>query len=249
MRVPDGGSSWAAVTGGTYHIKTMAVPAASGAGMTASEVEALFSTLDPSAVAEAGRVHARAAQTLHSVAEGLITHAQTLAGGWSGTAAQGSVGALRQLHQATMQLAQASAQTGQVLTWLGETILPYYKNWKAPSNGVVGTVESLFGHNPANIAAQQVLQRLNDRLSQANAALPPSVTFDPPKIGAAAHAPATTGGIGPVAGAGAAVAGVGLAGSPGGGVRPSGGAPGGVTGVTPGGSGPGPGGPAREPAG
>jgi uncharacterized protein YukE len=239
MLVDGGGGGWTAVTGGTYQIKTMAVPAAGAGGMTASEVEALFSTLDPSAVAQAGQAHTQAAQTLKTIADNLVTHAQKLAGGWSGPAAQGSVAAMQQLHQTTIQLAQASAQTGQVLSWLGNTILPYYKNWKAPSNGIVGTVESWFGSNPQDTAAQQVMQRLNDRLSQANAALPPTVSFNPPKIGAADHAPATSSGTGPAVAAGPAVAGIGLTGGVSG-VSP-GGPGGGVTGVAPG-AGVGPGG-------
>lgn len=235
MRI-GGDGGWGAITGNTYQIKTMAVTPAPASGMTAAEIEALFSSLDPSAVAEAGKAHAAAAKTLQSVADSLVTHAHALAGGWNGTAAQGSIAAFRQLHQTAVQLAQASAQTGQVLTWLGETILPYYKNWKAPSNGIVGTIESLFGSNPQDQAAQQVMKRLNDRLSQANAGLPASVSIDLPKIGQAGHAPATTGQAGSGRGAGASAAAAG----PTGGVRGAAGAVGsggGVIGVHPGGAG------------
>jgi uncharacterized protein YukE len=235
MRI-GGGGGWGAVTSNTYQIKTMAVPPAPASSMTAAEIEALFSYLDPSAVAEAGKAHTAAAKTLQSIADSLVTHAQALGGGWSGTAAQGSIAAFQQLHQTSVQLAQASAQTGQVLTWLGETILPYYKNWKAPSNGIVGTIESWFGSNPQNQAAQQVMKRLNDRLSQANAGLPVSVSIDLPKIGQAGHAPATTGGVGAGRGAGAAVAGVGLTGGVRGTVGTVG-SGGGIIGVHPGGVG------------
>ena len=235
MRI-GGGGGWGAVTGNTYQIKTAAVTPAPASGLTASEIEAMFSYLDPSAVAEAGKAHAAAARTLQSVADSLVTHAQALAGGWNGTAAQGSIAAFRQLHQTAVQLAQASAQTGQVLTWLGETILPYYKNWKAPGNGIVGTIESLFGSNPQDKAAQQVMERLNDRLSQANSGLPASISIDLPQIGQAGHAPATTGGAGSGRGAGTAAAGVDLTG----GVRGTAGAVGsggGITGIHPGGAG------------
>ncbi len=242
MRIGGGGGGWSAITGNTYPIKTAAVAPSSASGMTAQEVEALLSYLDPSAVAEAGKAHTAAAKTLQTVADSLVTHAQALAGGWSGTAAQGSIAALQQLHQTAIQLAQASAQTGATLQWLGETILPFYKNWKAPSNGIVGTVESWFGHNPADQAAQQIMQRLNNRLSQANAGLPPSVSQNLPTIGKAGPPPATTGGIAPGGGAGAAAAGVGLSGGPRGGISPVGGSPGGVKGVRPGGAGVGGGG-------
>jgi len=197
MRVSDGGPSWDPVNGNTYHITTMAVTPASAAGMNASEIEALFSYLDPGAVAQAGHAHTAAAKTLQSIADALVSHAQTLSGGWGGQAAQSTVNAFQQLHQTAVQLAQASAKTGATLTWLGETILPYYKNYKAPSNGVVGTIESWFGSNPQDKAAQQVMERLNDRLSQANAGLPPSVTQTLPTISGAEHSNATTGGTGP----------------------------------------------------
>ncbi len=232
-----GGGGWGAVTGNTYQIKTMAVPSASASGMTASEIEKLFSYLDPSAVAEAGKAHTAAAKTLQSIADSLVTHAQALADGWNGTTAQASITALQQLHQTAVQLSHASAQTGQVLTWLGETILPYYKNWTAPGNGVMGTIESFFGSNPQDHAAQQVMQRLNDRLSQANAALPGSVSINLPKIGKAGHAPATTGGSGSGRGAGAAAGGVGLTSAARGAVSPATGGSGGVVGVKPGGAG------------
>lgn len=231
-----GGGGCGAITGNTYQIKTMAVTPASASGMKASEIEALFSYLDPSAVAEAGKAHTAAAKTLQSIADSLVRHAQALADGWSGTSAQASITAFQQLHQTAVQLAQASAQIGQVLTWLGEAILPYYKNWKAPSNGVIAAVESLLGSNPQDHAAQQVMQRLNDRLSQANAGLPASISIDPPKIGQAGYAPTATGAGGSSRGAGAVAAGVGLTGGARVAISPvsSGG---GVNGIYPGGVG------------
>jgi uncharacterized protein YukE len=237
MRSGDGGG-YAGITGNSYHIKTMAVTPASASGYPASEIEQLFSQLDPSAVAEAGAAHTAAAKTLASIADSLVTYAKVLSSNWSGSAAQASMTSFQQLHQTAIGLAQAAAQTGATLTWLGQTILPYYKNYKAPGNGIVGDVESLFGDNPADKAAQAVMERLNDRLSQANAGLPASVTQDLPKLGTGGHSNATTGGIPAGSGAGAAASGVGLAGGAGGGVRPAGGPGGGVTGVTPGGAGP-----------
>jgi len=73
MRVSDGGPSWDPVNGNTYHITTMAVTPASAAGMNASEIEALFSYLDPGAVAQAGHAHTAAAKTLQSIADAHYT--------------------------------------------------------------------------------------------------------------------------------------------------------------------------------
>jgi uncharacterized protein YukE len=200
-----GRRKWGAITGDTYHIKTMEVPAAYASGMTAAEIESLFSGLDPSAVGEAGSTHTATAETLHSIADSLVEHAQVLAAGWSGTAAQASIAAFRQLHTTAVPLATASAQTGQVLTWLAG-ILPYYKNWTAPSGGLKGAVESLFGIHHQDQAAQQVMHRLNDRLSTANEGLPASVTISLPQIGPTGRAPAITGASGRGGGASAAAA-------------------------------------------
>src|SRR5260370_17921329 len=156
---------WGSITGNTYQIKTMAVAPGSTSGLTASEIEALFSYLDPAAVADAGKAHTAAAQTLTAIADSLVTHAQVLSGAWSGTAAQASINSFQQLHQTATNLAQASAQTGAVLSWLGTTILPYYKNWKAPSNGILGSIDTVFASNPQDAAAQAGLARANHRLA------------------------------------------------------------------------------------
>src|SRR5258706_40120 len=62
MRIGGGGGGWSAITGNTYPIKTEAVAPSSASGMTAQEVEALLSDLDPSAVTEAGKAHTAAAR-------------------------------------------------------------------------------------------------------------------------------------------------------------------------------------------
>ncbi len=193
MRI-GGGGGWGAITGNTYQVKTEAVTPASASGLTAKEIEALFAGLDPAAVAEAGRAHMAMAKGLQSCADSLVTHARVLAGAWSGVAAQAAITKLQQRYETTVELARASAQTGQVLTWLGETILPYYKNWKAPGNGIVGKVESLLGSNPQDHDAQKVLERLNDQLSQANAGLPASISFNPARLGQSNRAPVASGG-------------------------------------------------------
>lgn len=175
MRI-GGGGGYRATHGGTYTIKTMAVTPESASGYTASAIEELFSYLDPGAAAQAGAAHTAASKTLTDIADYLVKHVQVLNENWSGTAAQSAVGNFQQLHETAVGLAQASGQTGAVLSWLGETILPFYKNYKAPSNGVIGDLESLVGHNPQNSAAQAVMERLNNRLTQANDGLPPSVS-------------------------------------------------------------------------
>ncbi len=178
-----GGGGGGGIVGNRYAIKTMSVAAGSASGYSASEIEQLFEGLDPAAAAQAGSAHTAASNTLADIADSLIQHVQVLNDSWGGTAAQTAVGSFQQLHQTAVGLAQASAQTGGVLSWLGETILPFYKAYKAPGNGIVGDVESVFGHNPANSAAQGVMERLNNRLVQANQELPASVSQDLPQGG------------------------------------------------------------------
>ena len=129
---------------------------------------------------QAGSAHTQASRTLANIADSLIQHVQKLNENWTGTAAQSAAAAFQQLHETALGLAQASAQTGAVLTWLGYMILPFYKSYQAPGNGLVGDVQSLFGDNPQDKAAQQVMDRLNNRLVQANGNLPPSVTKNLP---------------------------------------------------------------------
>ena len=176
----DGGG-FGTITGNTFQIKQEAVTPGAVGGLTAAEIEQLFSYLpEPSLVSESGRAHTAASEVLADIADSLVKHVQVLNEAWSGTAAQAAVTGFQQLHQTAIGLAQASAKTGAVLSWLGETILPFYKNYKAPALSVIGHIEAAVGHNPSDIAAQQVLERLNNRLAQANANLPPSVSKNLP---------------------------------------------------------------------
>ena len=176
----DGGG-FGTITGNTFQIKQEAVTPGSASGLTAAEIEQLFSYLpDPSLVAESGRAHTAASEVLADIAESLAKHVQVLAEAWSGQAAQAAVTSFGQLHETAIGLAQASAKTGAVLSWLGETILPFYKNYKAPALSVIGHIEAAVGHNPSDIAAQQIMERLNNRLVEANTNLPPSVSKNLP---------------------------------------------------------------------
>jgi uncharacterized protein YukE len=230
MRVSDGGG-YGAISGSTYHIKTAPVTPESASQYSASQIEEMFSTLDPEAASQAGSAHTQASRTLANIADSLIQHVQKLNENWTGAAAQSAAAAFQQLHETALDLAQASAQTGAVLSWLGDTILPFYKSYQAPGNGLVGDVTSLFGDNPQDKAAQQVMERLNNRLVQANSNLPPSVTKNLPTSFASDHTAATTGNVGS-SGAGAGQAASGLGGGGGGGPvhlgSPGTGGPGGV---------------------
>jgi uncharacterized protein YukE len=216
MLAPES-NGYGAITGNSYEIKTMGVAAGSASGYTAAEIEQLFSYLDPGAVAQAGSAHKQASTILQQIAEALVTHASTLHSNWGGTAADSAMTSFQQLHTSATKLSTAAGETGAVLEWLGNEILPTYKNYKAPSNGIVGDVESLFGDNPQNKAAQAKMEELNDRLVQANGGLPSSVSVDLPQVSSTKSGSTSTSGAGGTA-AGAGAGGVtGLTGAAGGG--------------------------------
>lgn len=169
--------------GDTAVIKNVPVTQCAVSDYSTAEIEGLLSSLQPAAMDQAGQAFTNAGQVLAIVAEGLIQHARRLNENWSGRAAQAALASFQPLHQSAMQLAQASAQTGSVLSWLADPILPYYQSYRAPDNGIVGTVETLVGHNPQQIAAQQHLARLNDRLTQANGGLPDTASVNLPLAG------------------------------------------------------------------
>ena len=195
------GASGGGAVSNVYPVKTSAVMPDAASGYSAAEIEHLLGGLDPAAVAVAGSVHSAAADTLAEIAQALVQHVQTLSGSWSGPAARSASGSFQLLHGTALGLAQASRQTGAVLSWLGETILPYYKSFRPASEGLLGQlagdVEGLFGgESPQDKVAREVMARLNNRLVQANGGLPDSVSQQLPSHGTAWFAGASRPGAG-----------------------------------------------------
>jgi hypothetical protein len=212
----DGGG-FGTITGNSFQIKQSAVAPSSASGLTAAEIEQMFSYLpDADLVTESGNAHTTASKILADIADSLVQHVQVLHQNWTGTASETAVGSFQQLHETAIGLAKASAQTGAVLTWMGG-IIPFYKSYKAPALSLFGHVEAAFGDNPSDKAAQAVLERFNNRLVQANENLPPEVNKVLPTGGWDTNAP-LTGGPGGPAGAGAAATGVSSTGGTGPGV-------------------------------
>ncbi|HLI38744.1 MAG TPA: WXG100 family type VII secretion target [Streptosporangiaceae bacterium] len=172
--IPFGGSQVA--VGNTYTVKTETVVPCDVSAYSAAQIEKMLHGLRPSAVEQAGAAHSEASATLHTIAGNLVKHMSVLAESWQGQAAQAAAGRFRQLYETAVALSQASHQTGSVLSWLGGTILPFYTRYSVPQvNSVVSFVDHAVGYHPRDKAAQQILQRLNNRLVQANGGLPPSV--------------------------------------------------------------------------
>jgi uncharacterized protein YukE len=226
MRVEDGGG-FGTIQGNSFAIKQSAVAPISVSGLTASDIEQMFSFLpEGGLVLQSGQAHTAASQVLSQIADALVKHVQVLSENWGGTAAQTAVTNFQQLHETATGLAQASAQTGAVLSWLGQ-IIPAYKSYTAPEKST-----------PAgNQAAQAALQQFNENLVEANGNLPSTITKNLPNDTLGKQVSTISAPAGGVA-AGAAAAGASPGGAPGG-VSPGGagstgtpGAPGGTGGTT-----------------
>jgi len=231
MRIDPPG--FGTISTNSFPIQQTPVAPISVSGMTASDIENLFSYLpEGGMVSQSGAAHTEAGRILASIAEVLVKHVQVLHENWSGHAAQAAVSTFQQLHETAIGLAQSSAQTGAVLTWVGGLITPL-NSYKAPGKGTT-----------ANQAAQAAMEEFNDNLVTANSNLPTKVTKNLPTsanfgsevplvmgpgggvaAGAAAAAASPAGGDGGVGPAqtdsGSGVTGVGS--NPGGGTGPVGG--------------------------
>jgi hypothetical protein len=167
MRIDPPG--FGTISTNSFAIQQTPVTPISVSGMTASDIETLFSYLpEGELVSQSGAAHTEAGRVLASIAEVLVRHVQVLHDNWSGKAAQAAVSNFEQLHQTAIGLAQNSAQTGAVLTWLGGLITPL-NSYKAPGKGTA-----------SDQAAQAAMEEFNDNLVTANSNLPTKVTKNLP---------------------------------------------------------------------
>jgi hypothetical protein len=192
---PSGNGGGPGLGSTSYQVTTQPVNPDPMSGYTRDQVQQLLSNLNQDKVAAAGDAHMSVSGALAQTAQNLIDHANVLSANWSGQAAQNAMTQFQQLHDTAISLSQASAQTGSVLQWLGRTILPYYAGYQLYQNDWVNNIESAFGYNAANTDAQQLMQRLNDRFVQANAALPPTVDKTPLPGSTNYGPPGTTSGL------------------------------------------------------
>jgi hypothetical protein len=116
----------------SIEIKTHNVSQSDVSGMSASQIMDILHGLDAQGVADAGAAHTKLGNTLKHIAGRLATNANTLAQNWQGTAAQAAMNKFQEMHDNTTLLAQQALQTGAVLSWLGNEVLPKYKNLPDP---------------------------------------------------------------------------------------------------------------------
>jgi hypothetical protein len=232
----DGGG-FGTIPGNSWPVKQSPVAAGSVSGLSVAAIQEMFSFLpDGSLVSESGAAHTRAGAVLAGIADQLVKHVQVLSENWGGAAAQTAVTNFQQLHETASSLAQASTQTGAVLTWLGP-VISSYKNYTA----------SIASTSAGKQAAQAALSEFNQNLVDANSNLPTTITKNLPNDTLGKQVATITGPGGGVA-AGTAAAGASPGGGPsgvgggtsgtGGATGATGGSTGGTTGVAPGGTGP-----------
>ena len=113
-------------------IKVNPVAQSDVSGMDADQIMTILHGLDTDGVLEAAQAHLNLGEKLDQVATRLAANAHTLAQNWQGGAAQASMEKFQEMHNQTAQLAAQAKQTGQVLQWLGQDVLPKYKSLPDP---------------------------------------------------------------------------------------------------------------------
>ena len=88
-------------------------------------------------MANAGNAHNQASGSLAELAGRMVTHAQLLSENWGGQSASQALGQFKDLHDAAANAANANWQVGNVLSWYGNEILPWYVQ-NAPHPGTLG---------------------------------------------------------------------------------------------------------------
>lgn len=172
---------------GTFLIRTQcaAVPSyaeTGGGGWTMDAVKQMLSNLDPGHVAAVGQAYAGASDALTTAADRLHRHAQRLVEAWTGDNAERALKQLGQLNTTAAELQEKSATTGQVYSWLGSEILPWYK-----AEG------EKMGHGYINDggddrAAVELLDRMDNRILQGYNGVPDSINKDlPPRSGSSSY--------------------------------------------------------------
>ena len=252
---PSGGGGG---DGSSYNIKPNSVsPAGEEQSMGYQEIMQNLHNLKPGDVASAGDAFKNLGTVLDNIASDLATTGNQLSQHWQGTAAQAAMTKFQQLHDQAAQLAAQAHTTANVASWVGNDVLPQYKNIpdpqvmsKSESDAVIGgavggvpgaAVGSMLGafgigsdgSAKADQAARGYLASLNGHLATANTSLPNTVSGPPGSFGGSGTMQGSTAHTGSGAGSGYGGSGYGGVGGSGG----TGPGPGGQNYPTPGGTG------------
>lgn len=179
------------------HIKPYDVGAPSDVHqMGWQEIMEILHNLDDSGMVDAANDFHHLSHSLRRIAYQIAQHGKELAESWKGGAADAALTHFEDLYQYTSSLSTQAKQTGNALAWLGNDVLPHYKNLEspkaaAPKNGAgsggSGTSQatasgfSPAGQTAANEAAREYLRSLSGHIQAANNAMPTTITGIPAK--------------------------------------------------------------------
>lgn len=146
-------------------------------GLTLEQVKAQLQAITSEPVQQAAASYLKAANALAEAAKELPEHARRLAENWKGEPATRALHQLGQVHKTASELANKSHTTGSSLSWVGHTVLPWYKHQGDKMD------HGAFIDSGDDQDARDMLDRLNDRLAQGHNALPLEVHKDLPPAG------------------------------------------------------------------
>lgn len=141
--------------------------------MEAPEIMALLRSLDADGTRRAGERFSRLGTALNEIAVRIAGHSDHLARHWRGRAAAGAMRTFQDMHDYAATLAAQATQTGEVLKWMGNDVLPRYQHLPDPSSVHGVTREH------ANTAARTYLKSLSDHVIAANKAMPSRIVGTP----------------------------------------------------------------------
>lgn len=141
--------------------------------MESPEIMALLRSLDDEGTRRAGERYTTLGHALNEIAVRIAGHSDHLARHWRGRAAAGAMRTFQDMHDYAARLAAQAIQAGAVLKWMGNDVLPQYKNLQDPSSVHGVTREH------ANTAARAYLKSLSDHVIAANKAMPSRIVGTP----------------------------------------------------------------------
>lgn len=139
-----------------------------------NDVKAIIADINPGWVTFNGDRYAAMAAKLDEHAGNLIAHAEHIAKAWAGKPADDALRALQLLHSTTAQIGSRTSEAADTYKWLGNEILPWYKDSASSmTDGFITT-------DADGERARALLDNMNTRVAEANNSLPTYIDFTVP---------------------------------------------------------------------
>ncbi|MEO3787016.1 hypothetical protein ABGB12_27140 [Actinocorallia sp. B10E7] len=151
-------------------------PAPTPASVDMEQVKSIISAVDIANVTQTGELYLKMAARFDEHAANLVAHAEAIAGIWRGKPADSALDAMAKLHNAATTISANTTEAGNTYQWLGTTILPFYKDSAQDmTDGFVRT-------DSDDERARELLDRMNDRVTEANNGLPSQLVVTLPVV-------------------------------------------------------------------